>query len=321
MKMQQLGASTIQATRVSYGCMKLGGTWDEKPTTSEHKQKATRAVKVALDAGINFFDHADIYCRGKSESVFAEIIRELGLKRANLFIQTKLGIRFAGDPDAAAPARYDFSYEHIIKSAELSLKRLGTDYIDVYLLHRPDALAEPAEIAKAFDELHRAGKIRWVGVSNHNAGQIALLRKHLKQPILVNQVELSLVHSHLVDSGMVHNQNKQSFGADGTLEYCRLHDITLQAWSPMGGGRAIGSDKDAKAIELAKKVKEIAEKKSVSKDAIALAWILKHPAKIQPIIGSLEPDRIKIAKEADGVELTREEWYALHTAARGERMP
>ena len=321
MKKIQLGPSTIQTARVSYGCMKLGGTWDEKPTSSEHREKATRAVKAALDAGIDFYDHADIYCKGKSESVFADVIRELGVKRQSIFIQTKVGIRFPGDPDASAPGRYDFSYAHIVQSVEKSLKRLGTDYLDVYLLHRPDTLVEPEEVAKAFEELYRAGKVRWFGVSNHNAGQIELLRHHLKQPLVCNQVEISLCHSHLFDNGMVHNQNKNSFGAEGTLEYCRHHEITLQAWSPLAGGRAIGSEKDAKAIELAKRVKEVSDKYKISKDAVAVAWLLKHPAKIQPVIGSLEPERIKAAKEADGIELTREEWYGLHIAGRGERLP
>ena len=305
--------------------MSFGGTWDDQPVKADIKAKAVKALKAALDCGINFFDHADIYCRGKSETVFAEAAAELGLRRDQMILQTKCGIRFSGDPVASAPQRYDFSYEHIVASAEKSLKRLRIDYIDVYLLHRPDALVEPGEVARAFDYLHKSGKVRHFGLSNHTAAQMELLRKFVRQPIIANQVELSLLHAHLIDAGIVPNQTKHSLGADGTLDYCRLHDITVQAWSPLAQGRAVGTQSkgqsDARVETVGKVVAEIAERKGVSREAVALAWLLRHPAGIQPVVGTMDPARISASCQSVNVELSREEWYALFIAGRGERLP
>ena len=308
-------------SRIGYGCMPLGGSWDESAIQPAQVAKAVKAIRAAIDAGVTFFDHADIYCRGKSETIFAQVISELKHRRDRMIIQSKVGIRFPGDPTPSAPQRFDFSYEHIISSIEQSLKRLQTDYLDIYLLHRPDSLVEPMEVARAFDELHRSGKVRHFGVSNHNREHIELLKRYLNQPILVNQVELSLVHTHLLDSGVVTNQHKTSYGADGSLDYCRLNNITIQAWGPVASGRAVGGTETPRAVELAKVVGEMAAKKGVSKEAIAVAWLLRHPAQIQPIIGSTNPERISAICQADRVELTREEWYALYTAGRGERLP
>ncbi len=315
-----LGGSLL-ASRIAYGCMPLGGSWDGGPITAVAQAKAVKAVRAAVDAGINLFDHADIYCVGKSETVFAAALAELKGQREGLILQSKCGIRFGGEPESTSPHRFDFSHGHLVTSLERTLIRLGTDYLDIYLLHRPDALVEPDEVARAFDELHRSGKVRWFGVSNHTAGQIELLRASLAQPLLVNQVQFSLVHTHLLDAGVIANQDRHSFGADGTLDYCRLHRITLQAWAPLAGGRAMGGDTGESAIALAKVVGDLAVKKGVSKEAIALAWILRHPAGIQPIIGSTDPQRIAAAAHADAVSLSREEWYALYTAGRGAKLP
>ncbi len=322
--MKTLAIGSATTSRIAYGCMPLGGGWGSEVPGAAERTRAVAALRAAIDAGVDFFDHADIYCRGKSESVFAAAIAEIGAKREALIIQSKCGIRFAGDPNAEATARYDFSHGHIVASCEGTLRRLGTSYLDVYLLHRPDALVEPEEVARAFDDLTKSGKVRQFGVSNHSPLQIELLRRHLRQPLVVNQLELSLVHAHLIDAGVVANQSAHSFGADGTLDYCRLHGIAIQAWSPLGRGRALGATgagASARDLELARVVGAIAARKGVPAEAIVIAWLLRHPARIQPIVGSTDPARITAACAGDGVELSREEWYALHVAGRGKSMP
>ena len=318
--------TSLEASRIAYGCMNLGGGWGREPLTEPTKQAALAAIRAALEQGLNFFDHADIYCRGKSEEIFALIWQEQPGLRDRVILQTKCGIRFEGDPDGRAPGRYDFSYAHILNSVEGSLKRLKTDYLDILLLHRPDALVAPEEVARAFDELHTSGKVRFFGVSNHTAAQIELLRKYVRQPLVVNQVELSLLHSQLIDAGIVFNQTQPPgpMHNEGTLEYCRLHDITLQAWGPLASGAVIGSGRGPLS-DAAKNVSalaaDLAREKNVSPEAIALVWLLRHPARIQPIIGTTNPARIRAACEADRVELTREEWYRLFIAGRGALVP
>jgi predicted oxidoreductase len=301
--------------------MPLGGSWDEAPLGAEAKSRAVKAKAAALEAGIDFFDHADIYCRGKSESVFALALAELGVARSKLVLQSKCGIRFAGDGGAEAPHRFDFSYQHIVRSVEHSLSRLNTDYLDVLLLHRPDPLVEPDEVARAFDELEKSGKVRHFGVSNHTPAQIELLARSLRQPIVTNQLQLSLVHSHLLDAGIAMNQGKPATGADGLLDYCRLHGITIQAWGPLGAGRALGGDDDERSLTLRQLVVRLAERKGVLPEAIPVAWLLRHPARIQPVVGSTDPARIRAAASGDGIELSREEWYELYVAGRGEKLP
>ncbi len=323
MKAYAIPHTNLNASRIAYGCGSIGGSWDETPRTDTVRAKALAVLRATLDCGINFFDHANIYTYGKSEAVFAEVLRELARKRDQLILQTKCGIRFKGDPTPDAVGRYDFSYAHIVASVDGSLKRLNTDYIDILLLHRPDALVEPEEIARAFDLVHKSGKVRHFGVSNHNGAQLELLRKFVKQPIVANQLQFSLTHTGLVDAGVSVNQAKVSVGCEGILDYCRLHDILIQAWSPMANGRAIGkwSAAGKPEDELARVVAEYAEKKNVPTDAIALAWLLRHPARVQPIIGTMNPERVAASCKADGVELSREEWYRLYTAARGQAMP
>ena len=320
MKTYRLGTSDLNVSRIGYGCMGIGGSWDDAPLNDSVRKAAVQSVQAALEAGINFFDHADIYCNGKSEEAFAELWKDSPQLRQQIYLQTKCGIRF-GPP----LHRFDFSYEHIIRSVEGSLRRLQTDYIDVLLLHRPDPLVEPEEVARAFDELAHSGKVRWFGVSNHTAAQMELLRNFLHQPIVVNQVEINLVHTHLLDEGIVFNQNNPRLTRnEGVMEYCRLHHITLQAWGPLASGRLTGRlrPNDENHIrEAAKLIMQMASEKGVGPEAILIAWILRHPARIQPLPGTTNPERIRAAAEAEQVSLTREEWYRLFIAGRGEKLP
>ena len=320
MKTLRLGKSDLNVTRIGYGTMMIGGSWDDTPLTDPIRKSALKVVRTALDAGINFFDHADIYTKGKSEEVFADLWKDAPSLRQKIYLQSKCGIRFAPPLH-----RFDFSYEHIIASVEGSLKRLQTDYLDVMLLHRPDPLVEPEEVARAFDELKRSGKVRWFGVSNHTAGQIELLQHYLDDPLVTNQVEFNLVHTHLLDAGIIANQNNSRLARNHDLiEYCRLHDITLQAWSPLARGRLSGNpapDDPENVQQAAKVVAEMAAEKGVSREAIVMAWILRHPAGIQPLPGTTNPGRLLAACEADDVELTREDWYRLFLAGRGEALP
>lgn len=323
MKTIHLGNTPLEVSRIAYGCMGIGRSWDRaEPLGEQTKRDAVKAIRTALDEGVNFFDHADIYCWGKSEEAFAAIWAEVPNLREKIIVQSKCGIVMEGARPESTVGQFDFSYEHITRSVEGILKRLQTDYLDVLLLHRPDPLVEPEEVGRAFDDLHSSGKVRYFGVSNHTAGQIRLLKKHLNQPLVANQLELSLLHLHLFDEGVVFNQ--EAMHGEGTLEYCRQHHITIQAWGPLKSGAVITGEDDPPsqaARDVAQLIGEMAQAKGVSKEAIALAWLLKHPAKIQPIIGTTKPERIKAACEADRVELTRDEWYRLFIAGRGERMP
>jgi predicted oxidoreductase len=319
-----LPGTDLSVSRIAYGCMNIGGTWDDAPLSTDVRKSASRAIQAALEAGMTLFDHADIYTRGKSEQVFGEVLKASPGLREQIVLQSKCGIRFAGDPQPGAPQRYDFSYEHIVASVEGSLQRLQTDYLDILLLHRPDPLGEPEEVARAFDALQTAGKVRHFGVSNHTAGQIELLQKSLGQPLLINQVELSLLHPYLIDEGIVANMSVVSSAlATGTLDYCRSHNILIQAWGPLASGKLFKPDTEADPAlgKTAQLVGQLAEAKQTSREAIVLAWLLRHPAGIQPIVGTTKPERIAACALANAVDLTREEWYSLFTAARGERVP
>ncbi len=325
MKTLTLGKSDLQVTRLGYGCMPLGGTWDTSPLTEQTRKDAMRSVHAALDQGINFFDHADIYCHGKSEEVFSTIWSEAPHLREKIFLQSKCGICFPGEPNPDSPQRFDFSYEHICEAVAGSLKRLRTDHLDLLLLHRPDPLVEPEEVARAFDELHQAGKVRWFGVSNHTAAEIDLLRAFVDQPLVVNQVAFNLIHTHMLDEGIIFNQNNPRLTRnEGTIEYCRQHNITIQAWGSLAWGSLTGRNEEPPAphmVKTAALVAEMARQKGVSPEAILIAWILRHPARIQPIIGTTNPARIAAACQGDQVELNREEWYRLFDAGRGEDLP
>lgn len=305
MKNINIGNGAVNASEISLGCMRISDL---------SKSDATRLINTALEEGINFFDHADIYGGGKSEEIFAEAIDMKPSVREKMIIQTKCGIR---------QGFYDFSKEHILNSVDGSLKRLKTDYIDILLLHRPDTLMEPEEVAEAFSILQSSGKVRNFGVSNQNPMQIELLSRYLNQKLIINQLQFSIMHTGMIDSGI--NVNTKFDGAidrDGSiLEYCRLNNITIQAWSPFQYGffEGVFLDND-KFPELNKKINEIAEDKGVTNSAIAIAWILRHPARIQAIAGTTNYNRLKDICRASDVELTRQEWYEIYRAA-GNQLP
>lgn len=319
MKTQALPHTLFTSSRLVYGCMNIGGKWSPDPLEADQLAVAREAVEAALETGITFFDHADIYANGKSETAFGRILADDPGLRNRILIQSKCGIRRDSDP-AGAVARYDFSREHILKSVEGSLRRLKTDRLDLLLLHRPDALVEPEDVASAFEELRRGGKVLHFGVSNHSAAQIELLAATLTVPLVVNQVQVSLLHHGLITDGLNINQGGKPYGATtGLLDYCRLKGITVQAWSPVARGvlsRPLNPD-ETHLKPLADTAQAMAKAKGITVEALLLAWLLRHPAKIQPILGSTTPARIREMAEADRVELDRMEWYRLLEASRG----
>lgn len=305
MRQIKIGNGSFSASRIALGCMRIEGC---SPTEAE------RLVKTALECGINFFDHADIYGGGRSEEVFAQAVGMIPSVREKMILQTKCGIR---------PGRYDFSKEHILNAVDGSLKRLKTDYVDVLLLHRPDTLMEPEEVAEAFDSLHHSGKVKYFGVSNQNPMTMELMSKYLHQKIMINQLQFGLMHTGMIDSSLNTNMiNTAGLDRDGgVLEYCRLKDITIQPWSPFQYGFFEGVFLDnEKFPEVNEKLETMAKEKGVGKSALAIAWILRHPARMQPIVGTTNADRLKEICRADEVTLSREEWYDLYRAA-GNQLP
>jgi predicted oxidoreductase len=326
MKTYRIPHTDLEVSRIAYGTMFLGGPWEQvdAPLTAADQSRAAELVAAALEEGITLFDHADIYDRGKSETVFGAVLKQMPGVRDRIVIQSKCGIRFKGIPNPGDPGRYDFSYAHILQTVEGSLHRLQIERLDVLLLHRPDPLVEPEEVARAFDELQQAGKVRYFGVSNHSPWQIDLLKKFVAQPLVVNQLELNLLHSGMIREGVLVNHDAARYTAgDGILDYCRLHDIFVQAWSPVAGGRLIEPSESAEALvrAAAAAVAALAEAKGTSREAIALAWLLRHPAGIQPILGTTNADHLRASCQADGISLSREEWYTLLRAARGASVP
>jgi len=305
MKTIRIANGEIQASEISLGCMRLPGL---------SGKEAEVFVQTALDEGINFFDHADIYAGGKSEELFARAIHMSPAVREKILLQTKCGIC----QQDGSNIYYDFSKEHILESVDGSLKRLNTDYVDVLLLHRPDALADPQEVAETFDILHNNGKVRFFGVSNEKPMQIELLNRYLNQKLVINQLQLSITNATMISNGMnVNMQNDSAVDRDSSiLDYCRLKDITIQAWSPFQYGMFAGAFLDnEKFPELNLKIDELAKTKGVPNTAIAIAWILRHPAKIQPIVGTTSAARLKDICKGSTFELTRQEWYEIYRAA------
>ena len=297
------GAMTASA--VSLGCMRMSAL-DERAVDA--------IMDTALAFGINYFDHADIYGGGRSEQLFGEYLARHRGVREHIFIQTKCAIH---------DGQYDFSKEHIISAVEGSLARLGVDYVDALLLHRPDALMEPEEVAEAFCALETAGKVRHFGVSNHNPMQIELLKTAVKQPLVVNQLQFSVTEAGMVTSGMnVNMKNAESVMHDGSvLDYSRLKGITVQAWSPFQYGFFGGTFVDnEKFPALNEALADIAQKYGISKTGVAAAWILRHPAGIQLIAGTMNPDHLADICRAADITLTRAEWYAIYRAA-GHTLP
>lgn len=295
-----IGPIKLEVPVVAVGCMRIN---------SLSVKAAEKFIQTALDLKANFFDHADIYGDGACEEIFAQAIHMNEDVREQIILQSKCGIR---------KNMFDFSKEHILKSVDGILSRLKTDYLDILLLHRPDALVEPGEVAEAFDLLQESGKVRYFGVSNQKPMQIELLRRYLHQPIVANQLQLSITNATMISNGInVNMENSSAVDRDGSvLDYCRLHDITIQPWSPFLFGFFEGVFLGSKKFpELNKKIDEIANHYSVSNTTIALAWILRHPANMQPIIGTMNVERLKDCCQAADIWLTREEWYEIYLSA------
>lgn len=315
MNKYHLHQTSLDVSRIAFGCMRLAGK----------EESGLTAIETALDCGINFFDHADIYGAGKSEEVFAKLWKRQPHIRGKIILQSKCGIRSENSPEVGAPPRYDFSYSHIINSVNGILARLQTDHLDLLLLHRPDPLVEPEEVGRAFDELKQMGKVRYFGVSNHNAAQVELLKTYFSVPIVANQLEVSVLHAGLIEEGILFNQSRPEVSSrgDGTLEYCRLNKVMIQAWSPLAGGRLAGLRNPLSSMELQLngEINSIALDHHISSEAVMIAWLLRHPARIQPIIGTMMPERVEAICQADGLNMTREEWYRIYNAGRSYRLP
>ena len=302
--MQQVTVSnsTLRSSRLVYGCMRLTGDGSRAAL-----ERGRNAIEAALEAGYTQFDHADIYAGGRSESLFGEMLKEAPGLRQSIVITTKCGIRFAGVPDDAAPKRYDFSYDHIVGSVDRSLERLQTDRIDLLLLHRPDYLMRVTEVARAFDHLKRSGRVDHFGVSNFSPSQVSMLAAEISQPLLVNQVEINL-------------RNIAAF-TDGTLDQCQERSMTPQAWSPLAGVIDAGHGGDVQQKQLRTEIDRQCRAYGTEDAVIALAWLLRHPARISPVIGSTTPARIAQATTALDIDYSREDWYRLLEARTGRPVP
>jgi predicted oxidoreductase len=304
MKTLTFPGTDLQASNIILGLMRIQDLSDEEIRT---------LVGAARDVGINFFDHADVYGSPLHgcEARFGEAVTLSSSEREQVIIQSKAGIR---------NGYFDFSKEHILEAVDGSLAALNTDYLDILLLHRPDALVEPEEVAAAFDALQEAGKVRHFGVSNQTPGQIELLKRHVRQPLLVNQVQLSITHAPIIAQGVAVNMAGLDQSIDrgaGILDYSRLNDITLQAWSPFQKGFFDGvfvGDREA-FPELNDRLEALAEKYGVTPTGIAVAWITRHPANIQVVLGTTRPERVRDSAAGSEIPLTREEWYGLFKAA------
>ncbi|OKQ00093.1 aldo/keto reductase family oxidoreductase [Paenibacillus sp. P46E] len=314
----------IPASRIALGCMGLGGDWDHEPITAEHVKQGHEAVEAALDIGINFFDHADIYTRGKAEKVFGQIFKDRPGLREEIILQSKCGIKLMEPGDLSNV--FDFSKEHILSSVDGTLNRLGTEYIDILLLHRPDPLMDPEEVAEALHQLKAAGKVRHFGVSNMSAAQIKLLQSYCDEPFIVNQLHMSLAKISWVDAVISVNREpwKDITFPEGTIEHCRAENIQLQAWGPLAQGMFSGRPLEGQPeniVNTAARVKALAEEKNTTPEAIVLSWLMSHPAAIQPVIGTVNPQRIAACRDADQLELSRREWYDLYISSRGQKLP
>ena len=304
MQSVSLGGSPLKVSRLAYGCWRLAGEGVDGP----------QAVRAAIDAGFTLFDHADIYGGGVCEEVFGRVMKESPELRERLVLASKCGIRLPHLGGAGEPYRYDSRLEYIVASCEDSLRRLRVETIDLYQIHRPDFLSHPEEVAGAFERLRRDGKVREFGVSNFRASQLAAFQKACPMPLWVNQVEFSLLQR-----APLH---------DGVLDQCLAEHITLMAWSPLGGGQLadgagdlLRSQREYEPQRVVPLLDEIAARRGVSRSAIALAWLLRHPAGVIPIVGTTNAQRIDDAVSALSIELSREEWYALLSAAEAMPLP
>ena len=314
MKTIKLGTSVLTASRLAFGCWRIAGTRDQNVSASEADAAGRAALLAAYEAGYTLFDGADIYGSNRAEEILGKTLGEVPGMRERILITSKCGVRHAGSPNPDSPQRWDFSPDYIVKSCEDSLKRLGIETIDLYMLHRPDYLGDPHEIAGAFAQLYDAGKVRFFGVSNFRPSLVNALQAACPFPLVVNQVEISLAQRAAFE--------------DGTLDQCLEKNITPMAWSPLGAGllgdgakRLLPAQQGYKTDDIVKVLDEIAAARGVSRTVIAFAWLLRHPSKIVPIVGTTNPGRIREAVKATEFELSREEWYRLFVAARGEPLP
>jgi len=305
--------------------MGLGGGWGTGPLTAADVAAAHAAVDTALETGIVDFDHADIYAHGKAEEVFGKVLRERPGLRDQIRLQTKCGIRL---PEADRVGRYDSSREAILARVDGSLQRLGTDRVETLLLHRPDPLAHPEEIAEAFQLLRDAGKVQRLGVSNMSGPQMRWLQAALPDGLAVNQLEMSLHRSEWLETGvLVNHAEAADLGfPHGTLEYCQANGVELQAWGPLAQGRYSGAPGAAETgpdAATAALVSALAEDRDTTPEAVVLGWLMRHPAGIRPVIGTSNPDRIRACAGAERVaaSMTGDEWYSLWIAARGRALP
>ena len=300
------GSQNVPA--IIQGCMRM-------PALSV--AEAAKVIRNAWDLGVSFFDHATCYGNGEAEQRFGDAFPQTELKREDVFLQGKVGLCFERN-------EFDWTKENILESVDDSLRRLGTDYLDSVLLHRPDVIFEPEEVAEAFQKLADSGKVKYFGVSNLMPMQIELLKKYVRQPLVFNQVQLSLEQSQLIDQALYMNNKTTEFSInrDGSLlDYCRLNDITIQAWSPLQYGMFKGTFVDHPDFpELNRALGEIGEREGVSKTAVAIAWILRHPAKMQAIAGTMNPDHLRDICDASKVNLSHHDWYQLYLAA-GKYLP
>lgn len=314
MRTQPIGRSSLVSSRLAYGCMRVSGVWERARFTAEHEAAGRAAVLAAYESGYTHFDHADIYGNGVCEEIFGRVLKDVPGMRERVLVASKCGIRWKGEPEASAPHRWDFSREHILRSCEASLRRLGTDRLDLYMLHRPDFLADPREIAAAFAELRRQGKVLEFGVSNFRPSLLDAVQRACPMPLVVNQVEIHLARLDAFE--------------DGTLDQCLTGEVTPLSWSPLAGGLlgdggAVppGHPRAAALRALLERLDAMARERGVSRTVLVLAWLLRHPARIIPIVGSANPARIRDAARADDLELGREDWYTILTAARGAGLP
>ena len=310
-------------SRLVFGCMGLGGGWNKDAITKAHLKQTHECIDAAIAGGINFFDHADIYTFGKAEQVFGQAVAERPELREHMYIQSKCGIRFEDDK---GPKRYDFSAKWIEESVEGSLKRLNTDYLDVLMLHRPDPLMEVEEIAQVFSCLQESGKVRNFAVSNMQQHQMNFLQHALDMPIVANQIEASLQKLQFVDEGVYagNADGKDLNFTPGSVEYCRHFDIQIQSWGSLCQGLYTGGDLTNASqadINTSILVNKLAALYDTTPEAIVLAWLLRHPALIQPIIGTTNVERIAASCGALNVTLSREHWYALYVSAKGHELP
>ena len=330
MEMLMIPNTDLRVSRLAAGCMGLGGGWEKDTVlTKEHERQAEQFVDAALALGINFFDHANIYGRTRAEEVFGRVMSRSPGLRDKIVLQSKCGIRWVDDPPGT-PARFDFSHDHILESVDAILRRLGTDHLDILLLHRPDVLWEGEEIARAFATLKSAGKVRYFGLSNQNRSGMEYLQSFLPDPLVANQIQMSLLHHGFAETGISFNQESPGYpdGWEGVIEYCRLKGVGMQAWSPLDRGILAlppASAELAKESEAVRKtaalVADNAKKRGVGPEAIALAWLLMHPAKIVPVLGTTRPERLAACAKSLDVTLSREDWYRLFVTARGRPMP